>query len=224
MKKLVLIIFLGANFAGCNKKYKEPTEVEFHMDINKAPSVSGMLTFSDGYFIMKRLDFDGDREKGEDVSFTRNYDTGLQIPFGLSTNIEDLNFSIPQGVYKSVELAFDTYVGSSPCIVVNAVYQYSGGGTIPVLFEFDDSEEFAISAESEDGSLIVLDAEIASQAKIVLDPSHWFQPIPTTYFESATLTNIGGANTIVINKNTNEDIYDLILDRIDESTEAIFNY
>ena len=91
-------------------------------------------------------------------------------------------------------------------------------------FEFDDSEEFEIEAEEDGGGLIILDTEVLSQAKILLDPNHWFQPVPMSYFESADVTEIEGTNTILIDKDNNEEIFDLILDRIDESTEAVFNY
>ena len=225
MKKYTISIFLILLLVSCGKKYKEPTDLELRFDINKAPTVDGQLTFSEGHFIMNRIDFEGKREKGDDVSFSRSFDNGLTIPFDLNTAVPDLNFMVPQGVYTELSLAFDTKEeGASPCILVDGTYTYSGGGTVPMRFEFDDSEEYEVEAEAEDGGQIVLDADLLSRAKVVLDPTHWFQVVPTSHFESASLTDVDGTMTMLINKNKNEEIFDLILDRIDESTEAVFNY
>jgi len=220
-KYLMVITILFIGLSSCNKKWKKPTDVAFHMDINKESSVDGQLSFSGGHFIMESISFDGDRERGNDVIFSRDYETGLSIPFDLSQSIADFDFEIPQGVYKKVDLSFKSTV---PCILVEGIYTYSAGGTIPMRFEFDDSEEFDISAEDENNGNIILDTEVISNLKIILDPAHWFQPIPISYFESAEITDLGGINTILINKDTNDEIFNLILDRIDESTEAIFNY
>ncbi len=38
--------------------------------------------------------------------------------------------------------------------------------------------------------------------KIVLDPNHWFQPVPSSYFENADISSVSGTNTILIDKNT----------------------
>lgn len=225
-RKIFVISLILLGLVSCNKqKLKKPTDVSFQMDINKAPTIDGQLTFIGGHFIMHTLEFSGTREKGDPVSFSKVYSGGLTIPFDLSSNLTDLQFDIPQGAYNKVDLAFDTYEeGTVPCILVEGTYTYSGGGSIPMRFEFDDSEEFEIEAEEDGGGLIILDTDVLSQAKILLDPNHWFQPVPMSYFESADVTEIEGTNTILIDKDNNEEIFDLILDRIDESTEAVFNY
>lgn len=209
---------------GC-KKWKEPTDVDFYVDINKTATVDGQLTFNSGEIIIDYFDFDADREKGDDVIFDQEFTNGLVIPFDATQVVAELDFVIPQGVYKRVDIGFRTFDDNADnCILVDGTYAYTAGGVIPVRFEFTDSEEFKIRAENEGGGDIILDKDIMSPAKIILDPSHWFQPVPVSYFESADIIDISGTNTILINKNTNDAIYDIVLDRLDESALITFNY
>jgi hypothetical protein len=48
--------------------------------------------------------------------------------------------------------------------------------------------------------------------------------VPISYFENADTFNVNGTNTIVINKNDNDNIYNLVVDRIDETALIVFNY
>lgn len=210
---------------GSCKKYKEPTDVDFYVDINKESTVNGQLTFNGGQIIIEYFDFDAEREKGDDVIFSQDFTNGLVIPFDLSNVVPELEFMIPQGVYKRVDIGFRTFDDNGDiCILVEGSYNYLAGGSIPVRFEFVDAEQFEIRAENEGGGNIVLDKDVVSPAKIILNPTHWFQPVPVSDFESADIVNLSGTNTILINKNTNDEIYDLILDRLDESALIIFNY
>lgn len=222
--KIIIVVAIPMLFFAC-KKWKEPTDVDFFVDINKTATVNDQVTFTNGEIIIEYFDFDADREKGDDVIFSQDFTSGLVIPFDLTQSVAELNFIIPQGVYKRVDIGFRTFDDNGDnCILVEGDYTYTGGGSIPVRFEFTDSEQFKIRAENENGGNIVLDKDIMSPAKIILNPSHWFQPVPVSYFESADIIDVAGTNTILINKNTNDPIYDLVLDRLDESALIIFNY
>jgi hypothetical protein len=215
---LILVI------ASCNK-WKEPTDVDFYVDINTANSVNNQLSFTNGEIILEYFDFDASRDKGDDVIFDQDYPSGLIIPFNPNQVVSELEFMIPQGEYKRVDIGFRTFDDNGDnCILIEGIYSYSGGGTIPMRFEFTDSEVFKVRAENANGGDIILDKDILSPAKIELDPAHWFQPVPISFFESADITDIDGTNTILINKNTNDAIYDIVLDRLDESVLITFNY
>ena len=206
-------------------KWKEPTDVDFYVDINTELSVNNQLSFTNGQIILEYFDFDADRDKGDDVIFAQDYPNGLIIPFDPNLAVSELEFMIPQGQYKRVDIGFRTFDDNGDnCILVEGVYSYTGGGTIPMRFEFTDSEEFKIRAETESGGDIILDKDVLSPARIELDPAHWFQPVSVSLFESADIVDISGTNTILINKNTNDDIYDIVLDRLDESVLISFNY
>lgn len=223
-----LLFFLAFQFVGllssC-QKWKEPTEVGFYMDIDKSSALNDQLTFTGGEIVLEYFEFDGDREKGDDVFFSKDYADGLVIPFDESMKIEGLDFVIPQGIYKRLDIRFKTSDDmTGVTLLVNGNYTYSGGGSVPVRFEIEDTQSFEDRAEEDNGQDIVLDKEIYSPAKIILDPSYWFEPVPVSSFEDADLTDIGGVNTLLINKDVNEDIYNLVLDRVDEAIVITFNY
>ena len=226
MKKInvIILFFIVSSLSSCNK-WKEPTDVDFFVDINKTPTLNDKITFTGGEIILESFDFDAQRDKGEDVIFTQNFTNGLAIPFNINQIVEELEFVIPQGYYKRIDIGFRTFDNNENiCLLVLGNYQYSNGDLIPFRFEFTDTEQFKIRAEDDNGNDIILDKDIVSPAKIILNPSYWFQPIPSNDFENATISQVNGINTIQINKNVNDNIYDLILNRIGESATIIFNY
>lgn len=224
LKQSFIVIPILCSLFAC-KKWKEPTDVDFFVDIEKSATLGGQLSFIGGHINIEYFDFDGDREKGDDVLFTKDFNTGLLIPFNESQSVAELEFMIPQGEYKRIDIGFRTFDDNGDiCILVEGNYAYSGGGSIPFRFEFTDSEQFKIRAENKSGGNILLDKDVSSSAKIVLDPNYWFQPVPTSYFENADITDISGTNTIVINKNNNDLIYDIVLNRLEESALIVFNY
>lgn len=224
LKRICIVIVIFYGLFAC-KKWKEPTDVNFYVDIEKTATLGGQLTFTGGDINIEYFDFDGDREKGDDVLFTKDFNNGLLIPFNESQSVPELEFMIPQGEYKRIDISFRTYDNNGDvCILVEGIYAYSGGGSIPFRFEFSDSEQFKIRAENKNGGNILLDKDVSSSAKIVLDPNYWFQPVPTSYFENADVSDVSGTNTILINKNNNDLIYDIVLNRLEESALVVFNY
>ena len=224
LKQTLIAITIICCFSTC-QKWKKPTDVDFYVDIEKTATLGGQLTFTGGHINIEYFDFDADREKGDDVIFNKEFTNGLVIPFNASQSVSELEFTIPQGEYKRVDIGFRTFDDNGDlCILVEGNYTYTAGSSIPFRFEFYDAEQFRIRAEDNNGGNILLDKDVTSPAKIVLDPNHWFQPVPTSYFENADVSNISGTNTILIDKNNNDIIYDIVLDRLDESALIAFNY
>lgn len=224
MRIYLLAIITSLLFVSCNK-WKKPTDVQFKADINKSQTLNGRLSFNSGYLFIESFDYDGDREKGDDVIFNSEFVNGLQVPFDLNTSLTELQFMIPQGEYKRIDIGIRTFDnGTDPTILLEGVYEYIAGGTIPVRFEYEDSKQFGIRAEEDGGGNIILDKDVSSVAKIVMDPVYWFEVVPESYFESATITNLGGVNTIVINKSENDAIYNIVLNRLEETALVVFNY
>ena len=226
---LILIVVLIAVFfatSSCDKrkKWKLPTDVGFKMDINRSTSSNGKLVFTSGTIILEEFDFEGEREQGDDVYFTKSFPGGLSIPFDPNGNIAELDFDIPQGTYNRISISFETFddLGDDN-IVVNGTYTNTSGTDYPIRFEFKSAEYFDIVAEDYSGSSqIILDKDIAVSTKIQLDPIHWFQVVSTSLLDNADVVNVGGTPTIVISEDENDDIFDLVVDRLDESTEAVF--
>ena len=93
-----------------------------------------------------------------------------------------------------------------------------------IPFKFGSSETFEIESEdSSNSGVIVLDKDQPSNALIELDPVFWFDILSVNQLENANLTTIDGVSTMLINEESNENLYDLLADRVDESTESVFN-
>jgi len=217
------LIFLAClTLISCGRKWKQPTTVKFNSDIEVSLGLGGKLTFTGGYITMKDFRFDGDRERGDDVRFDSDYSTGLNVPLDLSSIINELEFDIPQGVYKKIDIDFS--VDDSLGLVILGSYEYSGGGSVPFKFQFSDSQNFELTAEDNSGGDVVLDKNVTSRVKILLDPAYWFELIDLTDLDSATTVSILGIPTLLISDEENHDIYDDVADRIDESNVIVFNY
>lgn len=224
--KIFVILFISSMLSFCKKKdqWKLPTDVAFKMDINRTVSSNGKLEFTKGVITLASFNFEGKREQGDDVYFSKSFSNGLNIVFDPNTTISELDFDIPQGTYNKIAISFETsddYGDES--IIVEGTYIHTNGSLYPIKFEFNDSEYFSIIAKSVSGnSQIILNQNVASFAKIKLNPLHWFQVISTSMLDNADLVDINGVSTIVVSEDENENIYNLVVDRIDESSENIF--
>ncbi len=226
MKTTFIFLFALVLLVGCKKnQLKKPTDVSFKIDINRSTSTDGKIIFNSGSIILASFDVEGERQEGDPISFSRSFPQGLLVNFDPNNPITEIQYDIPQGVYTELAISFETFDDNGDnTIVVNGTYTNNGGIDIPIRFEFLSSEYFSISSEDATNSgLIVLDKDTPANALIKLDPIYWFDILTTNQMENADLVNVGGTPTILINEDENDDLYDAIADRIDESTEAIIN-
>lgn len=219
-----LLIFL--TLQGCKKDdLKLPTDVSFKMDINRNPSSTGHLVFNNGSILLAAFDIEGTRQEGDPIAFSKSFPQGLSINFSPTNNISELFFTIPQGVYTDLDISFETFDDNGGItILVEGQYTNQSSVTFPLRFEFLSSEYFSINGKSGSGSgTIVLNKDTPMSSFVKLDPIYWFGTISNNMFNNADLVNIGGQMTILINESNNSDIYDIVADRIDETTSATFN-
>lgn len=228
MSKFFWLPFIIAvvSIFSCGKKkeqWKLPTKVSFKMDIDRSASANGQLVFSNGSIRLADFRFDGKREQGDDVYFTKPFSSGLNIAFNANNTIAELNFDIPQGTYNKISVSFQSFSDTNNCLSVSGIYKNPTGTDYPIVFEFKKTQYFSIVAENNSGSnQIVLDKDVAATATIILNPVHWFQIVPFGMFNSAALTNMNGRATILINENLNDNIYNLVISRLNESVKVIF--
>ena len=104
---------------------------------------------------------------------------------------------------------------------ISSVYTKIGGGQINVLFSTEDIE-FEITAEDQEGgSVIVLQVEKSSEAKIHFNPAYAFQTLPRDFFESAETEIINNEPTILFSDDSYESLYEMILYRLQISAKVI---
>jgi hypothetical protein len=223
--RIVIVLFLSLVLVGCKKnQLKKPTDVSFKMDVDRTPSPQGHLEFNDGSIFISEFDVEGTRKEGEPIAFNKTFSQGLSISFDPNQNIPELVFDIPQGDYEELVITFSTkYNGGNSNLSVSGTYTNGIGTSYPLLYEFKDEDEISIIGEDDEGdATIVLDKDISASALIQFDPVYWFGMVSNNLLDNADLVNVGGQQTILINSSTNEDIYDLVVDRMEETAMALW--
>jgi hypothetical protein len=219
------LIILSFLFPQCKKnELKKPTDVSFKMDINRNVSQQGHLVFTEGHILIQDFSVEGDRKEGESISFSKSFPQGLNINFSPTNNISELVFDIPQGDYDELVVAFSTkYNSGNSNLSARGTYTNTSGVSTPLLYEFKDDDLISIVGEDDDGKAsIVLDKDISINTLVQFDPVYWFATVSNSLLDNATLVNLNGTQTILVNSTTNEDIYDVVVDRMEETAIALW--
>lgn len=225
-KIIFIIVLLFVLLPSCEKKkWKEPTDVAFIVDINRSSGQNGKLVFTKGSINLANFSFDGKREQGDDVYFSNAFSSGLNIVFDQSQPVGALNFDIPQGTFTKIEISFETYgINNDNHIYLEGIYEKSMNNSYPVRFEFKAKIVQTIIAKNSSGSAeIILNKDVPSYPKITFDPIFWFSPVSPNLINNAETIDIGGTPTILINDTCNENIYTIIVDRINNGTTITFD-
>lgn len=235
MKRKVtyIIIILVGILSSCqdDEAFKIPTDVGFQVDINRDSSTDGRLSFTQGHITIASFAFEGRREEGGDVYFENDYEQGLSISFDLNQPVDELKFQIPQGYYTRIEVALETFDDADASgLVLTGSYLNANGIRYPVRIELESSLDFELEAKDNAGNAeILLKADSPATALIKLDPTGWFATVPASYLDNAVLVQEEGesevetgASFILISEEVNENIYDIIINRIERSTALVF--
>lgn len=222
-----LILLLLVPF-GCRKEreLKMPVDVSFVMDISRSPAVNGQLNFQNGAILIGQLSFEGDRIEGDDVFFTKSYPGGLQIPFDGSAVVAAWDFDIPQGTYEKITVQLQSYgdPGEERILIYGQYFNSNDLQTYPVMLEVEVDDAHTLHAvNSSGGNTIILDKDNPAKGTIQFYPARWFQQVSITELNDADLTTVNGIPTIVINDEDNEDIYDKVMEELENSATLTFN-
>lgn len=216
---------LVISLSSCKKnELKKPADVSVKMDINRQASTQGHLVFTSGYIRLADFNVEGTRQEGGPVEMSKTFPQGYVIEYSPTSTIQELFLDIPQGNYTDLDINFNTFDDNDDITIqVVGTYTNQSSQTFPVIYEFMSSEYFSINGESETGNpIITLDKNIPATTFIEFDPIYWFDVITDNAWNNADLVDVQGSMTILINEDVNSNIYDLVADRIDETTSATF--
>ena len=172
------------------------------------------LNFASGYIWVIEVEFDGTLDNGSLVSRTVGRSSKIDFATGIATpSLDDI--TIPVGTYNYVNLGVELRdEDSQPSIVMEGTYTHTDSSIIPIRFEFNSGEVF----EAETSQQVEVGTNQTVLSKIVFDPQVWFSVISTDALDNAVLTD----GTIIISQTKNASIFDLVADRLDVSTESVF--
>ncbi len=173
------------------------------------------LNFSTGYVWVREIVFDGTLETGSSISRTVERFSKIDFATGVATpSLDDI--TIPAGTYTFVNLGIELRdEDTQPAIIMEGTYTRTDSSTSPIRFEFNSGEVF----EAETSQQVTVNEAETVLSRIVFDPSVWFSVVSTNALENANLNSEG---VIVISETSNASIFDLVADRLDVSTESVF--
>jgi hypothetical protein len=222
---IIICLFGVFMLDSCGKsEWKEPTEVSFFIDINRTEIMDGRLSFTGGQVMLRETSFDGYRIQADDVYFEREFENGIVVPFSSSNSLSALMFDIPQGTYSSIRIDLSAERSDTETNYVEGDFTLNSGGQIPIFIEVDEIEFYDVLAQALSGdNEINLIAGNPSSAVIILNTVHWMSSISVNMLDNAETTMIDGVESILINSDTNSDVYELIAEKIETNNQVIFN-
>ncbi len=232
MKKYVYIIagILISGFSSCEKdELTLPSKVNFEFTMEAYHSSAAAqskfgLDIDEGTIIINSIEFDGNREVGEDYFFTRDFTPSLQavMPDGDTSQV---SFDVPQGVYNNIEIEFSLGAKDKNALTLYGKYKQGPFAQVPVHIEYTFPEKIRVRAKNQDGKKqIVLQKDKPSTAKVIFNTPAFFQLINPKMIENAVRVEINGTPTILINNEVNVDIFNLLATRLDNSVSVIFKH
>lgn len=178
---------------------------------NQSRMTPNDLVLNSGSITFREIVFDG-QNGSNSVSRTKeqiatiDYATGVVSP--------TVEITVPTGSYIGVNLGIELQdVNSTPTVVIEGTYTNSDDVELPIRFEFNSGEVFEANAAS-----VEIEAGADLIGKITFDALSWFSTISANQLDNANLTD----GVIIISETKNASIFDIVADRLDVETQAVF--
>ncbi len=184
----------------------------------------GKIEIDQGTLVIESIVFDGRRQEGEDVFFTSDLSEPVVVNLQTEESNKPLKFDIPQGIYNRIEIDIELDGNNKLPLVLEGNFKKGPLEEFPVRFEYDISEKIRVRAKPA-GNIdnIVLKKDTPSIAKVRVDANSIFQLVNMSMINDANITDIDGEEVLLINNESNGNMYSIISARIDKSFDVIFD-
>ena len=228
---LILLAGLLSMQLSCSKD-DSTLPVRVNLNVSLTPALkSDNISFQSGEIVLKEIQFEGKREVGENYSFyTAPGKLIGPVSFNISSGSQPVlaYFDLPQGKYTVMDWKFqladglDSYeaddVNGSPGLILNGTYRKVNGEELQVRVEIDPFEVFNCKAVNSSGNKTIdIISERGYNAGLVFDPYFAFRPVTSNTIEKAGYSD----GVILISPNSNADIYEVILFRLQLSARLV---
>lgn len=219
----LFLFLLACLLFSCEKdELTQPAKVSFRFKLDRTPPTGRPVSFQAGALDIESIEFTGDRETGEDVTFISDLQTIVHADLATGNTDPIIAFDVPQGTYGKINLALNPDTLEPDIVVTGSYVPALLGPEIPVQLEINIPGQLNVVAKNaEGGSKIVLTKDRNAIIEIFLNPSSWFNEIPVASLETAQLKMVGGVPSIVISKDVNEEMYFKLANLIEVSAEAV---
>jgi hypothetical protein len=221
-----LIIFLHSS---CEKdELTLPTEVSFEFSMEsyqaeESNSPMNKFIINEGTLIINSIEFDGQREEGEDYYFVSQFTSPLIAEVNTGVTSQTVSFDAPQGIYNKIDISFSLGAENENSLILNGVLKHGASTEIPIRIEYTFQEKINVRGSCQEGNeQIVLTKDKKAVANVIFNTPDFFKLISYGKIKDATTQNIEGQETILINNQINDDIFNLLASRIDDSIQVVF--
>lgn len=221
---VIAAVTASSLFTSCGNKWKEPALVTYNM---KLAEDNNTIRFTSASVRLKKVEFIGERKQGQNnINFEKEFE-----PLAVADITEaqlygpSLSLNIPQGTYSKIQMNvfIDGKESVDPSLVLRG-YHIKLSDTIPVIFKFYSGETLEMHARTNDGGKeIILSEDMPASASIRFNPSYWFETISSSMLDHAALSFYEGDSAIVFSQTENIDMYKLVIDRLKNGSEVVFN-
>ena len=222
--KIFIFCLLIVTITACKKaELKKPTTLNVQFGINSNKNNANGVKFNSAELTIQIFSITGKRIEGDNIDFNRVLDSPLEIDLDGQTNIDELQFDIPQGDYTELNIEFNSLSSS-----FFGKYKLSNGPLVDVVFELTNQHLFTILCDDNNQTdLIQLDKNLERTVCVILNSKSWFNSISGAQLDDADLTignnGVGiGNSTILINPSNNIFLYNSIVENIALSNKASF--
>jgi len=176
------------------------------------------VEINSGYIQVKEieLEVEGENENGEfEKELEYSFPEIKRIDFNQFSSDADFFISIDEGFYEEIEFEVDLVDhDSKPSIYLEGTFERNDGSSIPLRLEVfgDDDDDIDFEIELEGDDEFFFDGSSNPFALMEIDAKRWFSDFSDN-LENADLTD----GVLVISPNRNSDIYDDILEKIEDS-------
>ena len=215
---VALVITVGLLFTSCKKDDDVNGRISLAVNTTsstemnlKSLTAANDLIFNSGTITIREVVFDG--ESGT-LSVSRTIEQVANIDYSTGNVTPEVVIEVPAGDYTGVNLGVELQdVNAEPSVVIEGTYTNSSEEIIPIRFEFNSGEVFEANAAS-----VSIEAGADMIGKITFDANSWFSTVTREELDNAVITD----GKIVISETSNPDIFDIVADRLDVDTQAVF--
>ncbi|MGZ3866464.1 MAG: hypothetical protein ACXVC6_07275 [Bacteroidia bacterium] len=216
-----IALILAFALTSCHKKWKKPTDVSFRFQLNQN-SNAGLIKFNHASLVLTKIYVSADRKQSPPHVYMQR-SVNEKSDFFINSPSQAYRFDIPQGTYSSFNFKYETSNDENVAgLEVDGSYTDSSGATFAVQFVFSAGYINNLMAKNGSGANeITLVEGHSANGTVYLNPTYWFAPITGHIMNDADIETINGVPTILIDEDSNDGIYELVISRINDGNDCV---
>jgi hypothetical protein len=236
-----LVLIVGSMLIQCSctkDEFTRPVRLSMSVQISEKYKSNDNLSFESGEIVMQEVQFEGKRETGEDYSFNTESGKkfGPQDFYADSLHLDKITyFDLPQGIYTLMRWKFELSDGlerlvtdddetdnETPGLILYGNYLNHNKERLLVRIEIDPFESFECQSITVTGdkNINILSGKIYN-AVLYFDPYFAFRAISAASLEDADYPDDEISSVLLISSNSNKDLYEIILYRLQQSAKIV---